>query len=97
MKLHPISREGRTVGYMISCPGCRGHHALWVEPHRPGAYAWQFNGNPESPTFHPSFKVTWTEPSGPKVCHFHVREGRIDFCQDSTHAMAGKSAPLEDF
>jgi hypothetical protein len=37
-------------GYIHWCPGCNESHIL--------PDTWQFNGNIESPTFHPSFKHT---------------------------------------
>ena len=56
-----------------------------------GNTAWAFNGNLESPTFSPSVKHSW--PSG-KQCHYFINDGRIDFCGDSTHALAGQTVPL---
>jgi hypothetical protein len=31
------------------------------------------------------------------VCHFFVRDGHIEYCGDSTHALAGKTVPMEAF
>jgi hypothetical protein len=35
-------------------------------------------------------------PSRDTVCHSFVREGRIEYLTDSTHALAGQTVPLED-
>lgn len=29
-------------------------------------------------------------------CHYFIKAGRIEFCGDSTHALAGKTVPLPD-
>jgi hypothetical protein len=81
---------------------------------------WQYNGNPEKPTFSPSLMVrsghyagghksgddcycTWearygSPPPHPcTICHSVVTDGRIAFCSDSTHALAGQTVDLPDF
>jgi hypothetical protein len=35
-------------------------------------------------------------PSRATVCHSFVQEGRIQYLSDSTHALAGRTVPLED-
>lgn len=52
---------------------------------------WTFDGNTESPTFTPSFRISDRAGS---VCHFVLTKGVLNFCSDSTHGMAGKSVPL---
>lgn len=32
----------------------------------------------------------------PCVCHYHLTAGQLQFCVDSTHALAGKTVPLPD-
>jgi hypothetical protein len=68
---------------------------------------WGFNGDFDRPTFTPSIKVTWSEPSDvpeefddtskdkQMCCHSFVRDGQIEFLGDCTHDLAGKTAPLE--
>lgn len=62
---------------------------------------WQFNNNPEAPTFSPSVKHTTGKYVDPKnypdegdICHYFIRDGRIEFCTDCTHAFAGKNVSL---
>jgi hypothetical protein len=60
---------------------------------------WQFNGDMEKPTFLPSILSKWQGhdiPGKPQVCHSFVREGRIEFLTDCTHALAGKTVELPD-
>ncbi|WP_437178628.1 DUF6527 family protein [Labrys neptuniae] len=70
---------------------------------------WGFNGNHEKPTFTPSIRVSWNEPSDiPEefddtskdrqlVCHSFVTDGQIQFLGDCTHSLAGQTVPLPDF
>jgi hypothetical protein len=55
-------------------------------------FNWTFDGNLEEPTFAPSVRVSWG--GTPRVCHYFIRAGRIEFCVDSTHALAGKTVAL---
>lgn len=61
---------------------------------------WTFNGDFENPTFHPSVLSRYEYPAEdgqPAVkftCHSWVRNGRIEFLSDCTHALAGKTVDL---
>jgi hypothetical protein len=68
---------------------------------------WTFNGNLDKPTFSPSFRHTWGGHSGltspqmgtdPKYrfCHYIVTDGRVAYCGDSTHALAGQTIDMPD-
>lgn len=94
--------QGDLVAFF--CPGCRCAHQVRVSPH---PQAWQFNGNGDAPTFAPSVLVRW--PANPNAtdefkewrnerrCHSFVREGRIEFLTDCTHALGGQTVELPDF
>lgn len=82
------------------CPGCD-------EPHTIDPAIWTFNGNYERPTLSPSVLVRGSRFIGgpdsdptdkalwPKfVCHSFVRNGRIQFLGDCTHALAGQTVDL---
>lgn len=56
---------------------------------------WTFDGNMEAPTFDPSFVHTWTEGDVPRVCHYVLHAGVLNFCGDSTHVLANKNVPLQ--
>lgn len=74
---------------------------------------WGYNGNPDAPTFTPSVLVRGTVPitdqerdrilagekfgPAPLVCHSFVTDGKIQFLDDCTHALAGQTVPLPDF
>jgi hypothetical protein len=68
------------------CPGCK-------MPHRVTA-RWSVTGPLSKPTFAPSVVHRWTPPEGEQVCHCFVREGRIEFLADCTHALAGQTVPM---
>ena len=88
------SPGGEVVGYRFDCPGCQ-------EPHFIGT-GWAFNGDLDRPTFSPSYLLTYTpgDPSDPdnpaRRCHSFITDGRIAFCTDSTHALAGQTVDLPE-
>lgn len=74
------------------CPGCGSDHSIrTVNAKGPGP-TWDWNGSIERPTFNPSVRV-----SGGGVCHFFVRNGRIEYCPDSTHALKAQTVDLPDW
>lgn len=92
---------------MFRCPGCGEPHMVTVgEGSGP---RWGWNGSGDAPTFTPSILVTWSEPSDvpeefddtskdiKRVCHSFVTDGRIQFLEDCTHALAGQTVDLPDW
>lgn len=99
MKLKTITHEGALYGYRFNCPGCKEPHSIPTE----GPEAWGFNGAKDRPTFTPSILVrsvknAWGPDfdSTPTVCHSFVTDGRIEFLNDCTHALAGRTVDLPD-
>lgn len=83
------SKSDEFKGYWHWCPGCNEFHVInTVERNRWGAL-WTFDGNTESPTFSPSINLVGR-------CHYFIRNGRIEFCGDSNHSLAGQTVPLPD-
>lgn len=81
------NHDGATgVNHYFWCPGCDHIHG----PN----HTWEYNGDPERPTFSPSVLVTGG--SSGTVCHSFVRDGRIEFLGDCTHALAGQTVDLPD-
>ena len=87
------------------CPGCGQHKRIpfspeaWAGQHEPGNRPlWTFNGDADKPTLSPSILGQWTEGEAraPVVCHSFVRDGKIEFLSDCTHALAGKIVDLPD-
>jgi hypothetical protein len=81
------SDDGKMM--VFYCPGCGCHH-----------YAdqrWTFNGDDEKPTFTPSIKVEYGKyPKPPDVCHFYVTDGQIQYLNDCTHDLKGKTVMMQD-
>lgn len=93
-------------GIVFWCPGCDSSHQIAVGA-GPGP-RWSWNGDVHKPTFTPSIRTWWDEPSDvpgededrskdrPHVCHSYVTDGVIDFLGDCTHALRGKH-PIPDW
>ena len=71
------------------CPGCKSLHLIAVYEPFPNGAQWTFDGNAESPTFSPSINMVG-------VCHYFIRSGKIEFCGDSKHHLAGQTVDLPD-
>lgn len=108
------SLEGNRLAFM--CPGCKEFHQVSVLPpiaprgaeRAASGPVWGYNCNADAPTFTPSIKVTWPEPSDIEgefddpskdrqmCCHSFVTDGRIQFLGDCTHSLAGQTVDLPD-
>lgn len=92
---HRIWRSDSGHYLVHGCPGCDEHHLI---PDYEGSRArWTFDGDFERPTLSPSVKHDWTvKGEAPHVCHYFLRAGRIEYCGDSTHHLAGKTVDLPE-
>lgn len=101
-----ILRSVEGGGLMFWCPGCDGAHMVTVGE-GPGP-RWDYNGNPERPSFTPSVLVTYNgadagqdrgdgRPAPAAVCHSFVTDGRIQFLGDCTHQLAGQTVDIPPF
>ena len=82
--------------YWFMCPGCDQPHAYFCENAKGGS-SWEFNGDMERPSFTPSLLNR-----SPAIgrCHLFVTDGKIHYCGDCTHELAGKTVdmpPLPDW
>jgi hypothetical protein len=82
--------------YTFWCPGCKTHHSVWTEHEGYDHPIWEYNGNVNSPTVHPSILVTHPVGGVNDICHSFIRDGRIEYLTDCTHELAGKTIILED-
>ncbi len=103
LRRHYPGQDG-SIGLILHehwCPGCKTMHQIAVEtPFRNGA-RWTWDGNAAAPTFSPSVSISLELnikacDRPPRRCHYFIRAGRIEFCGDSTHALAGQSVDLPD-
>jgi len=94
VKLHEaVYGDGTHYAWCFFCPACASLHQC--------DNRWTFNNDTERPTFNGSILVHAVD--NPEVgyhrprCHSFVTDGRISYCTDSTHAMAGQTADLPDW
>lgn len=96
--------EGGQESYWFWCPGCEIHHRFVTKAGtgegEAGQPVWGFNA--DRVTFRPSLLCNGTaKPADlyPNTtahrCHLFVTQGEIQFLADCTHALAGKTVPLE--
>lgn len=72
------------------CPGCKMVHRIDVNKRNAHTGAiWTWNGNADRPTFEPSINIVG-------VCHYFLRDGKLQFCGDSKHQLAGQTVDLPD-
>ena len=95
--------RGTDHGLAFHCPGCNAVHIVNTRPGNGPTWTW--DGNVEKPTLSPSILVTtgrevdptcdpWEPGYPPERCHSFVRDGRVEFCTDSKHALAGQTVDL---
>lgn len=99
MRVHTTSPAGN-IDYSFMCPACKDVHTLPVKRNTDGP-RWSFDGNAEAPTFTPSVRYSIHYGRGtskpPYICHLWVRAGKLDYCSDSTHGLAGQLVDMPDF
>ncbi|AOI98108.1 ammonia monooxygenase [Burkholderia sp. LA-2-3-30-S1-D2] len=83
---------------LFECP-CGELHVVY--PHgcdSPNPARWSWNGSVDAPTLSPSILVSWPGPDDRQnVCHSFITDGRIQFCGDCTHELAGQTVELPDW
>lgn len=93
-----MSKVRRAEGGLLTwhCPGCEGGHGVPIQ----GQQAWGWNGSLERPTLTPSVLVYAHDTSPPfkpqPRCHCFVVEGKIQFLDDCTHALKGRTVEMEE-
>jgi hypothetical protein len=79
----------------FECPACGCVHEVRYEGPQP---CWSFNGDFARPTVSPSILVQWEQGEARQkhICHSYVRDGQIQFLEDCTHELAGKTVDLPE-
>jgi hypothetical protein len=93
-----------TTGWAHWCPACEETHVYQVGVQ--GHPNWTFDGNVDSPSFSPSMRIRWGNwgDDAPddkakydgRICHYFLTAGKLSYCGDSTHALAGQTVDLPD-
>ena len=79
-------KKADTGQFIFQCPGCGFAH--WFGPPR-----WTWNGDYDKPTVNPSIVTVGVEPK----CHSFIRDGKIQFLNDCTHALKGQTVEIPDW
>ncbi len=90
MKLKQVGYSDPTIApaWRHYCPGCKGMHVIPTDPRgQANGHKWSFNGDQERPTFHPSVHLVG-------LCHYFIVDGRIRYCGDCQHELAGQTVDL---
>lgn len=75
------------------CPGCDGLHGITINPDKGANGAgWEFTGTLECPTYSPS--QLSSGGAGNVRCHTFIKGGMIQFLDDCTHKLKGKTVPM---
>lgn len=81
----------------FECPGCGLTKRFRVRGEGSDP-KWEWNGDADKPTVKPSLHSRWDEGEEhtPKCCHLIMTDGKIEFCGDSTHALAGQTVEMKE-
>ena len=93
MKLVKRIDDGKFIGYLFYCPGCKYSHTYEVP-------RWSFNEDFNNPTFSPSLLVFYTHPETNQrvtCCHLFLKEGKLEFCGDCPHELKGQTVDMVEF
>ena len=86
-KLVTTKNPGGWNEYHFYCPGCKHSHAF--------TDSWGFNGDMEKPTVQHSIGVHYPD-ANIMDCHSFIRDGKIEYCGDSKHALASQTVDMID-
>jgi len=90
-KFHAFVNNER---FLFWCPGCKDNHQ--IKTGGPGP-CWEFNGDLDKPTCNPSLLVRYGDKPGDKRCHSFIRDGKMHFCDDCTHELAGQVVEIPEW
>jgi hypothetical protein len=81
--MHKIFYSEKTNQWLFWCPACDSPHEF--------DKTWTFNGDLVNPTVTPSLLVTGGIN---KRCHFFITDGKLQYCEDSHHPLAGETVEI---
>lgn len=85
--------EGNESLVVFECPACGNWHPFRIATND-GGPTWEWNRDLERPTFSPSLLVY--PHQGQPRCHCFVQDGKVIFCGDCEHEMAGQTVELTE-
>jgi hypothetical protein len=92
-----VDGQSGSLAYWFWCPACDTHHCFCTKrSDEENGPIWQFNDDVFKPTFAPSLRVSYgNKPDSKPMCHLFLRNGVIEYCNDSGHKLAGQKIPCE--
>lgn len=85
--------DGRVQEHVFYwCAGCGHAHSVPAE-------RWNWNKDVSNPTLSPSVRHYVTDPqtkAETTICHYHLRNGILEYCGDCQHNLNGQKSPLQD-
>jgi hypothetical protein len=96
MKVKPTESGTGPQRYTFLCPGCAQYDEPGSKLYARHTFdaSWSYNGDGDKPTVSPSILVQDGRPE--YRCHSFIRDGRIEFLSDSSHALAGQTVDLPE-
>lgn len=85
--LHGVG-DKQTMRYVFMCPGCKTRHYF--------DQSWTFNGNFDKPTISPSLLTGFNNFKDSR-CHSFIKDGQIQFLNDSHHILKGKTVEIPEW
>ena len=86
-----VNTKEEHIGWVYWCVGCDEAHQIDDR--------WTFNGDVKKPTIGASILVRGVKDAAsdptPTICHSFVTDGKIRYLGDCTHALKGKTVPME--
>jgi hypothetical protein len=79
--------------YIFYCLGCEANHLISTTP-KGGTYH-TLTGTLAKPTVRASILVSGNRKLGVPHCHAYITEGMIEYLDDCSHNLAGKTVPME--
>jgi hypothetical protein len=89
VKPRPVT-DGRIM-LVFECPGCESLHGPNVGE---GSPKWTWNGDIDRPTLSPSILIGKDDPR--RRCHSFIKDGKIQFLNDSFHKLSGQTVDLPE-
>lgn len=96
-KFYPVKQSDALdiSGFSFHCPGCEHDH--YIHTNKNLEPCWDFNGDIGKPTVNPSIRVRGIRAGVPTLCHSFIKDGKIQYLNDCTHHLAGKTVELPEF
>lgn len=79
--------------YTFYCPGCKCDHGIWTTQTEFNNPVWNISMNLDSPSVDPSLMI---DKDTDTQCHLIIKEGKIHYCDDCRHELAGQTVEMEN-